>query len=812
MLMGQFVQDLRYAIRTLLKKPSFCAIAVLTLALGIGANTAIFSVINAVVLKPLPYAQPESIVQIWEYDRRQGPEEGSVSPHNFADWRNQTTQFEQMAAYRYTNFTLTDGNQPESLRGSAASSSLLSVLGAKPALGRDFLPEEDTPGKNRVVILSDGFWHRRFAGNPEILDQTVQLNGESYTIIGVMPKGFEFPSEIDLWSPLGLDLARIERGNRFLFAVGRLKTGTTLSMAQTEMETVADNLAAQNPNFNTNSGIHLVSLHEQIVKKSVKTSLFVLLGAVGLVLLIACANVTNLLLVRATARRKEIAIRLSIGASRWHLVRQFLTEGILLSVIGGGLGLLIAWWGVDLILAVVPNTLPRVKEISVDSSVLTFTLLASLVAGTLSALVPAFYGTKLDLNHTLKESGQSVASSSLRQGVLGFLVSTEIAVALVVLIGAGLLLTSFLRLQQINPGFNPSNLLTVQLSLPNAKYRDAKERARFYQQSLERINSISTLESAAAVSDLPFSGSRSMSSFDIEGRPTQPSDDTIVADHRVVSPNYFKTLDIPLVEGRDLDNRDDQKSTGVVIVNQSWARTFFPNDNAMGKRIRIGDDSEVALYGNPIWREVVGIVGDIKHGDLTVQAKPEMYVPYLQQPIARMMFVARGKGDSTSLTAAIRNEIQRLDSNLPIYNIRLMDERLARSILPQRFNAILIGIFAVVALILAMMGIYGVMAYTVEQNTRDIGIRIALGAQNRDVMGMVIKQGLKLALVGIGVGLIAAYLLSRTITDLLYGISPTDAITFISVALLLIGVALVACSVPARRAMKVDPMIALRYE
>lgn len=810
--MGRFVQDLRYAIRTLMKRPGFCAIAVLTLALGIGANTAIFSVIDAVVLKPLPYAQPERIVQIWEYDKRQAPAPGTISPYNFADWQKQAKLFDEMAAYRYVNFTLTDRNQPESLRGSAVSASLFSVLGAKPMLGRDFLPEEDAPGKNHEVILSYGFWQQRFAGNRDVLNQTVQLNGESYTIIGMMPKGFEFPGEVDLWSPLGIDLTRGERGNRYLFAVGRLKPETELKTAQADLDTVAANLAAQYPNSNTNSGIYLVSLHEQIVNKSVRVSLFVLLGAVGLVLLIACANVTNLLLVRATARRKEVAIRLSIGASRWHLVRQFLTEGILLSVIGGGLGLLLAWWGVDLILAVVPNTLPRVKEIGVDGNVLIFTLLASLIAGTLSALVPAFYGTKVDLNHSLKESGQAVASSSLRRGVLGLLVSAEIAIAVVVLIGAGLLLTSFLRLQQVNPGFNPTNLLTVQLSLPAAKYKDPKQQAIFYQRALERINTIPALEAAGAVSDLPFSHSRSLSSFEIEGRPSQPTDDGLNADYRIVSPNYFKTLNIPFVEGRDFNDRDNQTTTGVIVVNQSWARNFFPHDNPIGKRVRIGDDGEIALYGKPIWREVVGIVGDIKHDDLAEQAKPEMYVLYLQQPIARMMFVVRGKGDSGSFTAAIRYEIQGLDSDLPIYNIRLMNERLASSILPQRFNAILIGIFAIVALILALMGIYGVMSYTVEQNTRDIGIRMALGAQNREVMAMVIKQGLKLALIGIAVGLIAAYLLSQTISDLLYGISPTDTMTFVYVSLLLTGVALVACAVPARRAMKVDPMIALRYE
>ncbi|MEW6127996.1 MAG: ABC transporter permease [Acidobacteriota bacterium] len=804
--------DIKYAIRTLLKKPGFCLVAIFTFALGIGANTAIFSVVNGVVLKPLPYVEPERIIQLWEYDKRQKPTQSSISPLNFNDWRNQSQQFEHLSAYRFLSFTLTGGSQPESLRGAGVSASFLSVLGVKPALGRDFLAEEDAPGKNRVVMISNGFWRTRFEGRADVLSQTLQLNGETHNIIGVLPAGFEFPNNVELWTPLGIDVSRIERGNHFLFAIGKLNPGVQVSAAQVEMDSIAGNLEQQYPNTNTNSGINLIPLHEQIVNPTVRASLYVLLGAVGLVLLIACANVTNLLLVRATSRRKEIAVRLSIGASRWQLFRQFLTEGLLLSALGGGVGLFLAWWGVDLILSLIPNDVPRFKDINLDSRVLLFTLIASFIAGTISSVIPALYGTRLDLNHTLKESGQSVAGNSLKNGVLGVLVSAEIAIALVVLVGAGLLLTTFLRLQNVNPGFNPTNLLSAQISLPQTRYKEAEKPGAFFQKALERINNISGLESAGAVSNLPFSGSRSVSSFEVEGRPSQNSDDGFAADRRVVTPNYFKTMNIPLVEGRDVTDRDTPQTNGVIVVNQCWARTFFPNENAIGKRIQIGDEDEVELYGKPIWREVVGIVGDIKHQDLAVAEKPEMYIPYLQQSSSRMMLVARGKGDSGNLTAAIRNEVQSLDGDLPLYNIRMMDERLALSLTPQKFIAILISIFAIIALLLAIMGIYGVMAYTVEQNTREIGIRIALGAQSRNVLNMVIQQGLKLAVMGIVLGLGAAYFLAKTLSGLLYSVSATDFTTFGSIAFLLALVTVVACLVPARRATKVDPMIALRYE
>jgi putative ABC transport system permease protein len=809
--MNNWLQDLRFAVRSLFKRPGFALIVIFTLALGIGANTAIFSVINAVLLRPLPYVEPERIVQLWETDTRQRSLEGTVSPLNFNDWRNQTQSFEAMAAYRYTIFTLTGNDQPQSLNGSTTSASFFSVLGVKPIIGRDFLPEEDAPGKNRVCILSYGLWQRQFAGDQTLPGKTIQLNGESYTVAGVMPQGFQFPDSAELWSPLGYDLQRIERGSHNLMAIGRINSNTTVSSAQADLDAIASRLEEQYPNTNTRAGIKVIPLREQLVGK-VEKGLYILLFAVGLVLLIACANVTNLLLVRATSRQKEIAIRAAIGASRRHLIRQFLIEGVLLAIIGGTIGLLIAWWGVDLILASLPSNLPRIKDANIDKWVLLFTLSISLLTGILSALAPAIYGTRLDLNQVLKESGKQTTAGSLRKSLRGFLVASEIALALVVLIGAGLLINSFLRIQAVNPGFKPDNLLTLQINLPRSKYKDQQKQAIFFQQAVERIRSISGIEQVSITSELPFSGSRSSSSFDIEGRPSDRPDDGNNADRRVVTPNYFATMGIPLVDGRDFTDFDDKTTNGVVIVNERWAQQFFPNENPIGKRIRIGDDLEVAFYGSGVWREVVGVVGNLKHNNLTVADVPEMYMPYRQHPESRMMVAVRGGGNSANFTSAIRNEILALDHDLPIYNIRLMGERLAQSVLPQRFNMLLLSIFAGLALVLASVGIYGVMSYTVAQSTREIGIRMALGAGQQQVLRMVLGQGLALVLIGIVIGLAAAFGFARLMESLLFGVHATDFVTFAGVSVVLVLVALLACYLPARRATKVDPMVALRYE
>jgi putative ABC transport system permease protein len=808
--MQTLLQDLRYGARTLLKRPGFTIVAIITLALGIGANTAIFSVINAVLLRPLPYPEPHRIIQLWETARSRDLKQGSVSPHCFTDWKNQNQSFEQMAAYRYANFTLTGGDQPESLTGIATSASLFSVLGVQPAIGRDFFAEEDAPGRNRVVILSQGLWQRRFGGDKDILDKPIQLNGESYTVIGVMPQGFQYPDTAEMWVPLGVDLNRVGRGNHFLFAIGRLKAGVAVSAAQADMDAIANQLEQQYPNFNFDTGIQLVPLHEQMVAR-VKDTLWMLLIAVGLVLLIACANVTNLMLVRATSRQKEIAIRLSLGASRWRLVRQFLTEGILLALLGGAIGLLLAWWGVDAISAFLPRDITRNRLIEVDKWVLVFTLAVSLVTGIFSALAPAWYTTKPDLNQALKEAGKQLASGFLRKSLRASLVVSEVALALVLLIGAGLLVKSFLHLRQVDPGFKPDHVLTMYVALPAKKYAEGQQKNLFFQRALEQVNGLSGVKVAGAVTDLPFSGSRSRSSFEIEGRASGDPNDDYTADNRVVSPNYFQAMGMRLLEGRDFTERDNKEAQGAVIINQSLARKFFPNDNPMGKRINLDTPEENEFYGKPVWREIVGIVADIKHQDLQAVSEPELYVPYMQFPAARLMLVVRHES-AANPTAAIRQAVQSIDKDLPIFSINTMERRLAQSILPQRLNMWLISIFAATALLLAAIGLYGVMSYSVAESTRDIGIRMALGARPADVVRLVIGQGMRVLLIGLAIGLGAAYALTRLMRSLLFGVTPTDGLTFVSVSLLLAAVALLACWIPARRAARVDPMVALRYE
>jgi putative ABC transport system permease protein len=808
--MQTLFQDLRYGARLLLKRPGFTFVAVFTLALGIGANTAIFSVINAVLLRPLPYPEADRIIQLWETAKSRNLKQGTVSAHCFTDWKNQNQSFEQLAAYRYANFTLTGDDQPESITGLAVSASLFSVLGVKPSIGRDFFAEEDAPGRNRVVILSQGLWQRRFGADKEVLDKAIQLNGESYSVIGVMPQGFQYPDTAEIWVPLGVDLNRVGRGNHFLFAIGRLKADVSLQTAQAEMDGIANQLEQQYPNFNFDTGIHLVPLHQQMVAR-VKDALWVLLFGVGLVLLIACANVTNLMLVRATSRQKEIAIRLSLGASRWRLIRQFLTEGVLLALLGGSIGLLLAWWGVDAITAFLPADITRNRLIGVDRWVLVFTLGVSILTGIFSALAPAWYATKPDLNQTLKEAGKQVSSGFRRKSLRAFLVVSEVALALVLLIGAGLLVKSFLRLQQVDPGFKPDNVLTMYVALPAKRYAEGQQKNLFFQQALERINAISGVKVAGAVTDLPFSGSRSRSSFEIEGRPsTNPNDDN-TADNRVVSPNYFQAMGMRLLEGRDFSERDNKEAQGAVIINQSLARMFFPNDNPMGKRINLDTPEENEFYGKPVWREIVGIVADIKHQDLQLASQPELYVPYGQFPAGRLMLVVR-HDSAANPTAAIRQAVQSIDKDQPIFSISTMERRLAQSVMPQRLNMWLSSIFALTALALAAIGIYGVMAYSVAESTREIGIRMALGARPADVLKLVIGQGLKVLLTGLLAGLGAAYALTRLMGSLLFGVTPTDVLTFVSVSLLLAAVAMLACLVPARRAARVDPMVALRYE
>ncbi|MCI0491299.1 MAG: ABC transporter permease [Blastocatellia bacterium] len=809
--MNTFLQDLRYGIRMLMKRPVFTVVAVLTLALGIGANTAIFSVVNAVLLRSLPYPHAERIIQLWEKSDEQKVYTGSVSPHNFTDWRNQSQSFEYVAAYRYAPFTLTGGDRPERLNGLMVSSDFLSVMGVQPLLGRDFLPEEDMPGRNRAVILSHGLWQRRFAGNRELIGQTLTLNNESYTVVAVMGQDFRFPRSVELWSPLGLDLSRANRGTKFLFTMGRLKPGVTVESARAEMETIARNLEQQYPENNTGIGINLVTLHKEIVG-DVELGLWILLGAVLLVLLIACANVANLQLARAAARQKETAIRTALGASPWHLIKQFLTESLLLAFVGGGLGLLLAMWGIDLLATLGQNDIPRIREAGIDGRVLGFTALISLLTSLVFGFAPALQATRVNLNETLKEGDSHSIAGWRGPKASSLLVVAEMALSMVLLVGAGLLINSFLRLQNVDPGFKPENALTMMLSLPQAKYGEPHSQAAFFQQTLQRISTLEGVAEVGAVTDLPFSGSRSRSSFIIEGRSPENESVQWAADVRMVSPGYFSAMGIRLLRGRDLTDRDAKESPGAAVINQTMAERFWPGEDAIGKRIAMGSPEEIALYGKPFWREVVGIVGDIKHQRLDLANEPEMYFSYLQMPAPSMVLVVRGTDDSGKLIGAIRSAVQSVDPDQPVSRVMMMDERLAQSISNERLNTWLLAALAALALALAAVGIYGVMSYAVTRSTREIGIRMALGARASDVLRLIVGQGLKLTLLGVTIGAAGAWALTRFMSSLLYEVTATDPLTFAGVSALLVIVALTACYLPARRATRVDPMVALRYE
>ncbi|MCA1815291.1 MAG: ABC transporter permease [Acidobacteria bacterium] len=802
--MGNLLQDVRYALRLLFRRPAFTAVAVATLALGVGATTAIFSVVNAVLLKPLPYPQAERLVQVWETNPKRGWTRDTISPQNFADWQAQNNSFDAITAYEYESFIATGGGEPERLVGILASSSFFDVMGVKPARGRTFQAGEDRQGAGRVVVLSDRLWRRRFGGRADALGQAVTLNGESYTVVGVMPPDFSFPTQrIDLWSP-SVDLAR-PRGDHFMFAAARLKPGVTIKQAQEDVDAVARRLGEQYPDSNANSGVALVSLHEETVGK-VRPALLVLLGAVALMLLIACVNVANLLLARATARQKELAVRAALGASRLRLARQLLTESLLLALVGGGAGLLLSVWGVALLVKASAGSIPRAAEIGVDARAFLFALAASALTGLLFGLAPALNFSAPDLNRSLKE-GTKAAGSPRQSRAQSFLVATEIALALVLLVGAGLLLKSYARLLRVDPGFDAEQVLTARLDLPEAKYPDQDRQLEFARQAVGRIRALPGVESAGAVSDLPFSGSRSARSFEIEGRPTGENTMTPSADYRRATPDYFRAIGIRLVRGRAFTEGDRQGAPPVAVVNETFARRFFPGEEVLGKRVIYGDGK-----GKKITREIVGVVADVVHDDLTGERAPEVYVPFAQHPQGEMFFAARSAGDPLALTTALRRAVLDVDRDVPVYSVMTMRQRLDVSVAPQRFNALLLAVFAAVAVLLAGVGVFGVMSYAVAQRTHEIGIRMALGAQRRDIRRLVLSRAMRVTLVGVACGLAAALALTRLMTKLLFGVRAADPAIYFAVPAVLAAVALLACYVPARRATRVDPLVALRDE
>ncbi len=810
--------DFRHSLRMLRKSPLFTVITAVSLALGIGANSSIFSVINAVMLRPLPYREPERLVMVWEHHFKSGRDQARVAPNNFLEWRKNNRVFEEIAAlFTLGQKTLSGAGAPEQVRCHQVSADFFPLLGVQPALGRTFSQKEDlphivekqeAPHGDRVVILSHGLWQRQFGGDTGVLGKTVHLDRQSHSVIGVLRPGFQFMDQpADVWIPLGLDPAKdyLAVFGRFLLVPARLKAGVTLDQAREEMNIIAGQLRQHQPVFNAGWGVNIVHL-DKLVIGDIRLTLLILLGAVGFVLLIACANVANLRLAQAAAREKEIAIRAALGASRPRIIRLLLTENLVLALLGGVLGLLLAFWLVKLLVALGPTNIPRLAEINLDGMVLGFTLFVSLLAGIVSGLAPAWHASKLDLNEALKEGGRSAMSGARGNRLRSIFIVAEIALALVLLIGSGLMIRSFLRLQATRPGFDTQNLLTMRLLLPMPAYFEHKKRTTFFEQAIQRIGALPGVRSASVVNVLPFSGQAMTAFFMIEGRHSPDALDKPRVDIRAVSSNYLRTMGIPLLMGRDFTERDiTEADAKVVIINETMARRFWPNENPLGRRIIINRPETPP-------DEIIGVVSDVKNSDFETEIMPTVYWPHHSWPSPFGAVLVRTTGDPMSLNAAVTREISSLDPEQAIADVRTMEQVLWSSVARPRFNTLLLTVLAAVALVVAAMGIYGVISYTVTQRTHEFGIRIALGAQTRDVLKLVVKHGMMLTLIGVGVGLAASYALTRVLSGLLYGVKPTDPATFIGITILLFAVALLACFVPARRATKLDPVETLRSE
>jgi putative ABC transport system permease protein len=808
--MSTILQDLRFALRILAKNPAFTAIAIVTLALGIGANTAIFSVVNSVLLEPLPYKYPQQLVtvsEIWQH------EEDPIAPADFLDIQRQNHAFQAMAAYESASFNLTAHEQSERVDGAIVSTNLFLLLGVQPVLGRGFTARDGEPGAARVVVLSDRLWKEEFAGSPNILGQKLLMNGEVFTIVGVMPASFQFPSGAQLWAPPRFVIPenvlrpsedpRRWRGSHYFHTVARLKPGMTVSQAKADIDALCHRIGKHYPNGEINDGVIIQTLHEAMTGNS-RTEILLLFGAVGLVLLIACANVANLELARASGRQKEIAVRMAFGAGRLRITRQVLTEGVLLSLFGGGAGLLIAAWGLGPLAALIPKSIQNVAPPSLDREVLVFTLLVAVLAGVVFALAPALQGSKADLNEALKESSRSVSESKTHHRLRSSLVISQVALALVLLIGAGLLVKSLAKLAEVQEGFDPENVLTARLTLSQGSYGQPQQRMNFVNRMLSNVGSLPGVHSAAVVAQLPLGPGEHARGIDIEGHP-EAANAGYSPDYDVVSPDYFRAMRIPLIAGRFFTPSDTASAPKVVIINQTAARQFWPNQDAVGKRI-----SFHAPKGP--WREITGVVGDVKQHALWRPPAPMVYVPYAQDPWTFMTLVVRSDYKPEALASSVRQAVLSVDKNEPLFDVRTMRQVVSASTGSRRFNTLLLGLFAALALVLATIGIYGVISYSVSQRTHEIGIRMALGAQRKDVLGLVVGQGLALTLTGAAIGGVAALGLTRLMTSLLYEVKPADPGIFIIVPFLLTGVASLASYIPARRATRVEPVEALRYE
>lgn len=814
--MNGLIQDFRYAVRQFRKSPGFAAVAVITLALGIGFNTAIFSVVNAVLLRPLAFADAGRLVRIWHVPPPKsfpGMTTFSVSAANYLDWERQNRVFDHMAIYTYHGFTVTGGDKPEQLAAGAVSSGFFATLGVQPILGRVLSPDEDQPGRSHVVVLSHRLWQEHFGANPGIVGHDINLDGQPYLVAGVMPANFRFPDFAQMWTPMAwTDQERAVRGEHHSIVIARLKPGVELKQAQAEMNTISDRLQQQYPDDDKGWGAVVVPLHDDMVS-DVRPALLVLLGAVAFVLLIACVNVANLALAKTFSRQKEIAIRTALGATPARVLRQILTETVLLALSGGALGLAFAHFAVRLIVAFLADRLPQSTEVGLDSKVLIFTAVISVVTGIVAGVLPALRLTRRDVNQALKQGLGRTDADSGGHRTRSVLVVSEVALSLMLLVGAGLMIRSFQKLQSVDPGFDSRQVLTMTAMVSRAKFPSPDQAIRFFDRVLRRVRSLPGVESAAAIDNIPLTGG-SHQPIAVAGRPVVPMSEQPEVDVRLVSPGYMSAMHIPTLRGRDLSETDVAGRPAVVLVSESMAQQLWPGEDPIGKRLTL-------TFFPDALREVVGVVGDVKLDSLDqAQPSPTVYFPFDQVSVPAnggwtsfpMTLVVRSHSGSGELASAVSNAVHEVDRDIPLVDISTMDDLVANSLSQQRFNMLLLGAFAGLALLLAAVGIYSVLSYSVKRSVREIGIRLALGAPLGDVLRMVVLEAMKPTLLGVAIGIAGALALGRVLSNLIYGVLPTDPITFLAVAAILVAVAFVASIAPAYRATKVDPMVALRYE
>lgn len=801
--MEDLIKDIRYAFRSLARRPAFTAVAVITLALGIGANTAIFSVVYGVLLRPLAYPEPGRLVALRESNAVKQPD-AQVAPGNFLEWQRQVTLFSDFAAHRTVSYNLTGDGHPERLLAGRVSTGLFKMLGAHPIAGREFLPEEDQAGREKVVIIGEGLWQRRYGSQTSIVGKPIKLSGEDFTVVGVMPARFRLPDqrERELWTPMAFkENERTLHYARYIDAIARLRPGVSLDQAQSEMSAIAGRLSQEYPNTNEGWTVKVAPLIDFAVGDARKI-LWLLFSAVGLVLLIACANVTNLLLARAATRQKEIAIRVALGAGRLRIIRQLATESLLLAFLGALAGWPMAVWGLKALLSIAPSDLPRLTAVTIDNRALLFTLAITLLTGLFFGLAPALQLANTNSNQTLKDGGSEGNRGAAGRSIGNLLITGEVALAVVLLIAGGLLLRTIWRLNQIDPGFNERNALAVTVQLSENKYPDNEQVSRFSQQLVHEVSVLPGVQATGIARILPIAHDLA-TGFYIEGRQREPENQLPQTNYSAVSGDYFNAMGIPLLEGRTFTDRDNQQTTRVAIVSAELAQRFFPGENAIGKRINV-------TTGPESFREIVGVVGDVKQQGLAQATKPHVYEPFAQAPDHFMTLIVRTSHEPSTLVPAIRSQVLELDQELPLQRVTTLDSMISNSIRQQRFASVVLSVFAGVALVLALAGLYGVISYSVAQRTRELGIRVALGAQLSDVLRLVLKQGMTFVLVGEVIGLAGAFALTRLIRGLLFGVSATDATTFVTVAVSLFAVALAACYVPARRATKVDPLVVLK--